>query len=157
MLGSGCGVMPNASSIDACATSSTPSEATSLASGEELRSGRKTTNSVTAPTATTNTRLSGSAAAVGSDRDLAGVQRPVGVAAEHRHAAGGEVDDPGAPVGEHHAERDAGDQRAGTEPEQDEQQDLLHWSVLAGWRDAPGVCCGRGTARGRSVRRAGGS
>jgi hypothetical protein len=40
MPGAGCGVMPKASSIDACATSSTPSEATSLASGAELRSGR---------------------------------------------------------------------------------------------------------------------
>src|SRR5262249_11436241 len=49
-----------------------------------------------------------------------------GVAAEHRHAAGREVDDPRPAVGEHHAERDPGDERAGTEPEQDEQQDLLH-------------------------------
>ena len=65
MPGSGCCVMPKASSIAACATSSTPSEATSLASGEELRIGRYTTNSVTTPTTATNSRLSTRQAQVG--------------------------------------------------------------------------------------------
>ena len=40
MPGSGCGVTPNARIIADCAMSSTPSEETSFASGEALRSGR---------------------------------------------------------------------------------------------------------------------
>ena len=38
--GAGCWVTPKASSMDDCRTSSTPSEATILASGEVLRNGR---------------------------------------------------------------------------------------------------------------------
>jgi hypothetical protein len=52
--------------------------------------------------------------------DLAGIERPVGVSAEHGQAADGEVDDPRPAVAEHDAERDARDERAGTESEQDE-------------------------------------
>ena len=48
--GSSAGVVPKASSIAACASSSTPSEATSFASGAEFRSGRNTTSSMTTPT-----------------------------------------------------------------------------------------------------------
>ena len=66
----GCGVTPNASSIDACAMSSTPSEETSLASGEELRNGRYTANSVTAPTTRMNTRASTTATPVGKAASL---------------------------------------------------------------------------------------
>ena len=48
----GCGfwVVPNASSIDAWAMSSTPSEETSFASGAALRSGRNAMSSIAAPT-----------------------------------------------------------------------------------------------------------
>ena len=63
-LGSGCSELPNASSIDACRTSSTPSEETSLASGEAVRSGRNATSSVAAPAASTTTRLAASAGPV---------------------------------------------------------------------------------------------
>ena len=66
IVGSGCGVVPNAIRHAACAISSTPSEDISRASGEEVRSGRKTANSTSAPQATTNSRLSGNAAAIGS-------------------------------------------------------------------------------------------
>ena len=66
MPGSGWGVTPNARIIADCAMSNTPSEATSLASGAELRSGRYTANSVIAPTASTNSRLSGIASPVGN-------------------------------------------------------------------------------------------
>ena len=70
MAVAGCGVTPNARIMDDCAMSSTPSEATSLASGAELRSGRYTTNSVSAPTTRTNSRASGSATAVGRAASL---------------------------------------------------------------------------------------
>ena len=83
----GCGLVaiPNASETPACATSRTPSEAASLASGEAVRSGRNATNSITTPSTTRN-----------SERDHqrrrrrrvpavdAGLERPVRVAAEHR-------------------------------------------------------------------------
>ena len=65
MLAAGCGVMPNAISMAACAMSRTPREATSLASGAELRSGRYTAYSVSAPTARTNSRASGTASPMG--------------------------------------------------------------------------------------------
>ena len=63
-FGSGCWVVPNASSIDACSTSSTPSEETSFASGGAVRSGRNATSSTAAPTASTITRLISSAGTV---------------------------------------------------------------------------------------------
>jgi len=59
-------------------------------------------------------------------RDLAGGQRPVGVAAEHRHRAGREVDDPRPAEGQHHAERDPGDDHTGAEAQQDVQQYFFH-------------------------------
>src|ERR1700761_2200703 len=65
MVGSGCGVVPKARSIADSAISSTPSEETIFDRGEELRSGRKTANSTSAPQATANSKASGSAAAVG--------------------------------------------------------------------------------------------
>ena len=62
----GCGfcVVPNASSIDACATSSTPSDDTSFASGDAVRSGRNATNSIRAPIASVISSVSTSAGAV---------------------------------------------------------------------------------------------
>ena len=50
----GCGfcVVPNARSMDACAISSTPSDETSLASGEALRSGRNAMSSIATPMST---------------------------------------------------------------------------------------------------------
>ena len=71
-------------------------------------------------------------------------QRPERIPGEHRHAAGREVDDPRASVGQNDAERDAGDQRARAEPEQREQQDLLHVSGPSLTRDvAEGPHIGR--------------
>jgi hypothetical protein len=58
-------VVPKASSIADWAISSTPRLETIFDKGEELRSGRKTANSTSAPQATTNSRAIGSAAPVG--------------------------------------------------------------------------------------------
>ena len=63
-FGSGCSELPNASSIEAWSTSSTPSDETSLASGEAVRSGRNAISSVAAPAASTTTRLATSAGPV---------------------------------------------------------------------------------------------
>ena len=62
----GCGfwVVPKASSIDACATSSTPSDDTSLASGAALRSGLNAISSIAAPTASVTTNVIARAGAV---------------------------------------------------------------------------------------------
>ncbi len=62
----GCGLvsMPNASATPACATSSTPSDAASFASGEAVRSGRNATSSISTPSATRNRNVRTSAAAV---------------------------------------------------------------------------------------------
>ncbi len=62
----GCGfcVVPKASSIEAWAMSRTPSDDTSLASGEALRSGRNATSSISAPTASVYTSVRTSAGAV---------------------------------------------------------------------------------------------
>ena len=64
IVGSGSGVLPKASSTIAWAMSSTPSEDTSLASGEALRSGRKAISSTSTPNRRTMTRLHTSAGAV---------------------------------------------------------------------------------------------
>ena len=63
----GCGFvpMPNASETEACATSSRPSEAASLASGAAVRSGRKTANSTPSPITSRTRAVITSAAAVG--------------------------------------------------------------------------------------------
>ena len=65
MDGSGCGVVPKARSIADWAISRTPRLETIFDRGEELRSGRKTRNSTSAPQATTNSRATGSAAPAG--------------------------------------------------------------------------------------------
>ncbi len=49
--GSGCCVVPNASSMIACKVRRTPSDDTSFASGDALRSGRNTSSSIAAPIA----------------------------------------------------------------------------------------------------------
>ena len=64
IVGSGWGVLPKANSTIACAMSRTPSEDTSLASGEALRSGRKAMSSTSTPKMRTMTRLLTSAGAV---------------------------------------------------------------------------------------------
>ena len=63
----GCGLVPipNAIETDACATSSRPSDAASLASGVAVRNGRKTPYSTSSPTASTKTAVTISAGAVG--------------------------------------------------------------------------------------------
>ena len=64
----GCGwvPIPNAIETDACATSSRPSEAASLASGVAVRNGRKTPYSTRSPTASTKTAVRMRAGAVGT-------------------------------------------------------------------------------------------
>ena len=64
----GCGLVPipNASDTDACATSSTPSEAASFASGAAVRSGRKAPNSISRPMARTTRKVITSAGTVGT-------------------------------------------------------------------------------------------
>ena len=121
-----CVAIPNASETAACATSSTPSDAASFASGDggpqrperdeldqhaerdedderdDQRGGRRRVPAVDA-----------------------GLERPVGVAGDHRDGAGREVDDPRAAVGQDDAEGDPGDQRAGAEPEDREEEELV--------------------------------
>ncbi len=55
MFGIGLAAVPNHRSIVACRVSSIPSEATSFASGDDVRSGRNTSNSAITPTATAAT------------------------------------------------------------------------------------------------------
>ena len=62
--GSRCGSVVNASSIAACRVSSTPSDATSLPSGAELRSGRKMPSSTAAATPISKARATISAGAL---------------------------------------------------------------------------------------------
>jgi hypothetical protein len=56
MLGIGCDADPNQSNIVAWSTSRIPSEATNLASGDDVRNGRKTSNSLRMPSST-DTRI----------------------------------------------------------------------------------------------------
>ena len=66
----GCGLLaiPNASATPACATSRTPSEAASFASGEAVRSGRKATSSIRTPSVTRNRNVMIRAGAVGTSQ-----------------------------------------------------------------------------------------
>ena len=57
---------PNHSSIVAWRTSRIPSEATSLASGDEVRSGRNTSSSLITPTRTATSSVTTTAGAVAS-------------------------------------------------------------------------------------------
>ena len=69
MLGIGCDGEPNQSSIVACRINRIPSEATSLASGDDVRSGRNTSSSLSTPTriATVMVMISGRD---GAERDV---------------------------------------------------------------------------------------
>ncbi len=60
--------IPNASETDACATSSTPSDAASFASGEPVRRGRKARYSITKPSTIRTTSVITSAAHVGASQ-----------------------------------------------------------------------------------------
>ena len=55
-----------------------------------------------------------------------GLQRVEGVAGRHRHRAGRHVDDARAAIGQDDAQPDPGDEGAGPQPEQREQDDLIH-------------------------------
>ncbi len=91
----------------------------------------------------------------GPDRQLdaeeaARVEREEEIARHHRDGARGQVDDARAAVGEHDPETDAGDQRAGPEPEECEEDDLVH-VCLRMWREGRR---GRdGPPAGQSLRR----
>jgi hypothetical protein len=68
MAGAGLAAVPKPSSMAACASSSTPSEAASLASGDAARSGRKAPSSISTPTSSTTTSVTTSAGTVPSVR-----------------------------------------------------------------------------------------
>ena len=65
-LGIGFDAVPNHSSTVAWSISRIPSEATSLASGDDVRSGRKTSSSLTTPTRTAPSIVTTTAGTVGS-------------------------------------------------------------------------------------------
>ena len=95
-------------STAACATSSTPSEAASFASGDAVRSGRKADElDQHAERDEDDERDDERGRRRGVPAVDAGLERPVGIAADHRDRAGGEVDDPRAAVGQDDAEGDA--------------------------------------------------
>ena len=71
--GCGFGLSPNATSIDACSVSRTPSEAASFASGDAAWSGLKASSSIATPKATMTANVITSAGAVG----MSGPKRPV--------------------------------------------------------------------------------
>ena len=64
MFGTCLAADPNHSSTVACSVSRMPSEAMSFASGDDVLSGRKTTNSVNTPTATATAMVTITAGAV---------------------------------------------------------------------------------------------
>ena len=127
MLGIDFDAEPNQSSTVAWRISRIPSEATSLASGDDVRSGRNTSSSLSTPTRIA-TSIVTIAAGNGAERDVevARLEGPEAVRGDHRDRAGGEVDDPGAAVRDDHGHRDSADHRARPEPEQDEENDVLH-------------------------------
>ena len=104
-----------------------PSEATSLASGDDVRSGRNTSSSQSTPTRTdTSDRDRDRRGGRQREAEVVGLQRPERVRGDHRDGAGGEVDDPRTDVRDDHGHGDAGDHRARPEAEQDEESDVLH-------------------------------
>ena len=58
------------------------------------------------------------------EAEVAGLERPEDVGADHRDRADGDVDDAGAAIDQDDAERDARDQRSGAEPERREEDDV---------------------------------
>jgi hypothetical protein len=68
MAGAGLAAVPKPSSMAACASSRTPSEAASFASGDAARSGRKAPSSISTPTSSTTSSVTTSAGTVPSVR-----------------------------------------------------------------------------------------
>ena len=130
---------PNHSSTVAWRISRIPSEATSLASGDDVRSGRKTSSSLEhANDDRHQDRDDDGRGRRQREAEVVGLERPERVRGDHRDGAGGEVDDPRAAVRHDHGHRDPGDHRARPEAEQDEENDVLHdrFSIVcsASWR-----------------------
>ena len=117
---------PNHSSTVAWRMSRMPSEATSLASGDDVRSGRKTSSSLSTPTRIAASNVRAIAGPVAKVKPNSSVRKAQNARGDHRHGARGEVDDPRAAVGDHHGHGDARDHRARPDAEQDEEQDVLH-------------------------------
>ena len=118
---------PNHSSTVAWRISRIPSEATSLASGDDVRSGRKTSNSLSTPTRTDTTIVTSDSGSSGQrEAEVVGLQCPECVRGDHRHRAGGQIDDAGSAVRDDHGHGDPGDHRARPEAEQDEERNVLH-------------------------------
>ena len=110
-------------SIVACAVSSTPSDATSDDSGEELRSGRKTTS---LDDDAEDHRARQREDERDRGREPVRGQPQEQVRGHHRARTGGEVDDPGPAIGQHDAEADPGDEGARPQAEDCEEEDLVH-------------------------------
>ena len=127
MVGWGCCEVPNASSIVACAVSRTPSEATSFASGAsgaqrpEDRELDRDADDDHEDVGERDRKRSGE-----REAELSGAERPEGEAGEHGDRARREVDESGAPVRDHDADRDGGDRRPGPQAEQEEEEGLFH-------------------------------
>ena len=139
---------PNHSSIVAWRVSRIPSEATSLASGDDVRSGRKTSSSLSTPTSNDTSDVTTNAGAVASVKPKkSDLQRPERVGRHHRDRAGGEVDDARAAVRDDDAHGDPGDHCTGPEAEQDEEHEILHRAAQP--RGGSSI----GKAGARSVRR----
>ena len=137
MVGWGCCDVPNASNIVACAVSRTPSEATSFASGasgtqrpedgeldhdadddhEDVGEGDR------------ERRGDGEA-------ELTRTERPEREARQHGDRTRGQVDESGAPVRDHDADRDSGDRGPRPEAEQEEEEYLVH---VVPWESADGA------------------
>ena len=118
---------PNHSSTVAWRINRIPSEATSLASGDDVRSGRKTSSSLSTPTQDRHhDRDDDCRSGRQRETEVVGLERPERVRGDHRDGAGGEVDDPRTAVRDDHGHGDPGDHRARPEAEQDEESNVLH-------------------------------
>ena len=117
---------PVMSSTVACAMSSTPSDATSFDSGDELRSGRKTDElHDDAERDRRQERQDHRRRRPQRRAAEIGAQPQEQVAGDHRVRAGGDVDDPRSAVGQHDAEADPCDERARPQTQEREEEDLL--------------------------------
>ena len=129
---------PRLSTTIACTTIMSPTDATSRASGGELRSGRKTRTKISNPE---RGRVHERDQQRGNSRDAAAedghsirqaddgehevtrlAEIDVRVRDEHRDRALSEVDDPRAPVLEHEAEAEDRVDRPGAEAEEEEEE-----------------------------------
>ncbi len=70
------------------------------------------------------------------EAELTGPERPEREAREHGDRACGQVDEAGAPVRDHDADRDGGDRGPGPETEQEEEEYLVH---VVPWESADGA------------------